>query len=392
MRDTCAAPASYAIPLHRLALEDSDVDALVAALNNGALLTGGEVANQRLASLAQQTLGCLRAFPASSGTHALELMMRALPLEPGDEVIVPSFTFVSAANAVILAGGRPVLADVDTETLNLDPRDAASRVTGRTRAVLTAHYAGIPSGLDELTALAARASLALLEDAAHALGGRFRGRALGAWGRAGAFSFHGTKNLVAGEGGMLVTTDAALAARAEVIREKGTDRSRFLRGDVDRYTWQEVGSSYLISDALAALVASQWARLDTITSARRRLFDQYQSAFASLVAAGDVTCPVVPPFAEPAYHIYHLRFLTPAARDAAMALLRARGIEASSHFLPLHLSSYARRELGGRPGQCPVTEQAADRLLRLPLYPGLTADNQRAVIDAVFGFFGRHAT
>ena len=388
MRDTCAAPASYSIPLHRLALEDLDVGALLAAFKSG-LLTGGEAANQRLAALAEQSLGCVRAFPASSGTHALELMMRALPLEPGDEVIVPSFTFVSAANAVILAGGRPVLADVDPDTLNLDPHDAAARMTPRTRAILTAHYAGIPCGLDELAALAASSGTALLEDAAHALGGRFRGRALGTWGRAAAFSFHGTKNVVSGEGGMLVTMDQDLAARAEIIREKGTDRSRFLRGDVDRYTWQEVGSSYLLSDPLAALVAAQWARLDTITQARRRVFDAYQLAFAPLVASGDLACPVIPAHAEPAYHVYFLRVATASVRDGATACVRARGIEASSHFVPLHLSSYAQRELGGAPGQCPVTEQAAERLLRLPIYPGLTADDQRAVVGAVFGFFGR---
>ncbi len=388
MRDTCAAPASYSIPLHRLAIEASDADALVAALKSG-LLTGGEAANQRLAALAEETLGCVRAFPASSGTHALELMMRALPLAPGDEVIVPSFTFVSAANAVILAGGRPVLADVDSDTLNLDPSDAAARIKPRTRAILTGHYAGIPCGLDELGALAASSGTALIEDAAHALGGRFRGRPLGTWGRAAAFSFHGTKNIASGEGGMLVTMDKELAARAEIIREKGTDRSRFLRGDVDRYTWQEVGSSYLLSDPLAALVAAQWARLGAITDARRRVFDAYQLAFAPLAAAGDMTLPVVPAQAEPAYHVYFVRFATAAARDGATAFIRARGIEASSHFVPLHLSSYARRELGGTAGQCPVTEQAAERLLRLPLYPGLTADDQRAVVDAVFGFFGR---
>src|SRR5215217_9621781 len=164
MRETCAAPVSYSIPLHRLALEDSDTDALVAALKTG-LLTGGEAANQRLAALAERTLGCLRAFPASSGTHALELMMRALPLAPGDEVICPSFTFVSAANAVILAGGRPVLTDVDPDTLNLDPGDAAARLTPRTRALITGHYAGIPHALDQLTALAASAGVVLLEDA-----------------------------------------------------------------------------------------------------------------------------------------------------------------------------------------------------------------------------------
>jgi dTDP-4-amino-4,6-dideoxygalactose transaminase len=390
MRDTCAPVAAYAIPLHRPPLDAADLAAMTAAAATG-LQTGDGAANQHLAALAERTLGCTRAFPAPSGTHALELMMRALPLEPGDEVILPSFTFVSAANAVILAGGRPVLADVDALTLNLDPADAAARLTPRTRAVLTGHYAGIAAGLDELTTLAARRGIALVEDAAHALGGRAGGRALGTWGRAAAFSFHGTKNIAAGEGGMLVTMDAELAARAEIIREKGTDRSRFIRGDVDRYSWQTVGSSYLLSDLLAALVAPQWERLERITAERRRRFERYQAAFAPLAASGEVTLPVIPTGCDPAYHIYFLRLATPAVRDAAAASIRARGIEASSHYVPLHLSAYARRELGGRAGDCPVTEHAADRLLRLPLYPALDAGDQDRVVDAVFAFFKRPA-
>jgi dTDP-4-amino-4,6-dideoxygalactose transaminase len=317
-------------------------------------------------------------------------MMRALPLEPGDEVILPSFTFVSAANAVILAGGRPVFADVDPDTLNLDPRDAAARVTPRTRAVITGHYAGIASGLDELAALAS-GRCALLEDAAHALGGAFGGRALGTWGLAGAYSFHGTKNIVSGEGGMLVSSDAAFAGRAEIVREKGTDRSRFIRDEVDYYTWQEVGSSYLMSDLLAALVASQWRRLAAITAARAERFDRYQSAFAPLAADGLLTCPTVPPACEPAFHIYYLLTETAAARDQLAAFLRQRGIEASSHYVPLHASPYAQRQLGTRPGMLPVTERVAERLLRLPLYPSLTHDDHQLIVDAVFAFFGRRA-
>jgi dTDP-4-amino-4,6-dideoxygalactose transaminase len=388
MHETCTPPAGFAIPLHRLPIDDADIAAMRAAAATG-LLTGDGGANQSLAALAERTLGCARAFPTPSGTHALELMMRALPLEPGDEVIVPSFTFVSAANAVILAGGRPVLADIDPHTLNLDPIDASRHVTPRTRAVVTGHYAGIAGGLDALSALASTSGIALLEDAAHALGGRWRDRALGTWGVAAAFSFHGTKNLVAGEGGMMTTLDDAIVARAEIIREKGTDRSRFIRGDVDRYSWQEVGSSYLLSDLLAALIASQWQRLDRIVSERRARFEAYQAAFAPLIASGDLTLPVVPPECQPAYHIYFVRFATHAARDGAMAFLRGRGIEASSHYVPLHLSAYARRELGGRLGDCPVTEHAADRLLRLPLYPALAAGDQRHVIEALFAFFGQ---
>jgi dTDP-4-amino-4,6-dideoxygalactose transaminase len=385
-----ATSTTFAIPLHRPPFEDADANAIVAALRDG-LLTGDGAANQRLALAAQRTLGCHRAYATPSGTHALELMMRALPLSPGDEVICPSFTFVSVANAIILAGGTPVFADIEAATLNLDPASVQQRLTPRTRAIVTGHYGGIAFGLEALDEIASSRSIALLEDAAHALGGKYRSRPLGTWGRAAAFSFHGTKNLVAGEGGLFVTTDAALAARAEIIREKGTDRSRFLRGDVDRYTWQAVGSSYLMSDILAALILAQWTRIDAITAARRERFDRYQHAFAPLATAGHVTRPTVPDGCDPAYHIYYLLADAKATRERLVAWLRARGIEASSHFVPLHLSPYAADALGARPGRCPVTESVADRLVRLPLYPALSPVDQQTVIDAVSTFFGRSA-
>jgi len=381
---------AYEIPLHRTPFEPGDADAIASALTRG-LLTGDGPGTAYLAAAARRTLGCRWAFATPSGTHALELMMRALPMEPGDEVICPSFTFVSAPNAIILAGGRPVFADVELDTLNLDPREAASRITPRTRAVLTGHYAGIGFGLDELEALASARGIAFLEDAAHALGGRFNGRPLGTLGRAGAFSFHGTKNVVAGEGGMMVTDDPALAARAEIIREKGTDRSRFIRDEVDRYTWQEVGSSYLMSDLLAVLVAAQWRRLDTITAARGERFAAYQQAFAPLVEAGVVKAPGVPAACAPAYHIYYLLADTAERRNALASFLRQRGIEVSSHYVPLHLSPFAQRTLKTRAGMFPITEQVSERLVRLPLYPGLTPDEQQSVIDAVFTFFGRRS-
>ena len=386
-----ATSTTYAIPLHRPPFEDADAQVLVAALKDG-LLTGDGAANQRLAQAAQRTLGCHRAYATPSGTHALELMMRALPLAPGDEVICPSFTFVSVANAIILAGGTPVFADVEAATLNLDPGSVQQHVSTRTRAIVTGHYGGIAFGLETLESLAASRDIALLEDAAHALGGSYRGRPLGTWGRAAAFSFHGTKNLVAGEGGMFVTTDATLAARAEIIREKGTDRSRFLRGDVDRYTWQAVGSSYLMSDILAALILAQWTRIDAITAARRERFDTYQQACAPLAAAGHLTRPTVPDGCDPAYHIYYLLVDTKATRDRLVAWMRERGVEASSHFVPLHLSPYAVNTLGTRQGLCPVTESVADQLVRLPLYPALSPADQQTVTDHVSSFFGRSGT
>lgn len=378
---------AYAIPMHQPPIDASDADAVLQVLRSGAL-TGDGVASRRLTALAARTLGCTHVFPVTSGTHALELMLRALPVEPGDEVICPSFTFVSVANAILLAGGTPVFADIDPDTLNLDARDASARVTSRTRAIVTAHYGGIGSQLSELATLCETRGIHLLEDAAHALGGRFLGRPLGTLGLAGAFSFHGTKNIVAGEGGMLVTSDADLARRAEVIREKGTDRSRFLRGEVDRYTWQEIGSSFLMSDLLAALVASQWLRLDQITEARRDRFRRYQEAFAPLRARRIVTLPTVPRECDPAYHIYYLIAEDVAAQHRLIAFLRGRGIEASSHFVALHLSPFSQRTLHTRPGMLPVTERLADRLVRLPLSAQLSPADQQTVVDAVLAFFG----
>jgi dTDP-4-amino-4,6-dideoxygalactose transaminase len=380
-------PPDVAIPLHRVDFDASDRAALAAALDSG-LLTGDGGFNRSLAALACEALGCAAAFPVPSGTHALELLFRALPLDPGGEVILPSFTFVSAANAILMAGGTPVFADVEPATLNLDPDSAAARVTDRTRAIITGHYAGVAAGLERLESLTQAHGLALLEDAAHALGGRYADRPLGTWGRAAAFSFHGTKNIVAGEGGMLVTRDGPLADRAEIIREKGTDRRRFLRGDVDKYTWQAVGSSYLMSDLLAALVASQWRRLDAIRAARHQRWERYMEAFAPLERQGCLTLPVVPTVCQPAFHIFYLRVEGVATRQRLQAGLRARGIEASPHFAPLHLSPYARARWHLGPGSLPVTEQAAESLLRLPLYPTLTTAEQDAVITGVRSFFG----
>jgi dTDP-4-amino-4,6-dideoxygalactose transaminase len=376
------------IPLHRVSLEPADLDAVRECLAGGALIGDGP-SGQRLAARARSLLNCAYAAPTPSGTHALELMMRALPIAPGDEVICPSFTFVSAANAVVLAGGTPVFADVDADTLNLDAADAERRLSPRTRAIVTAHYGGIASQLPELAGIAARHAVALLEDAAHALGGGFDGRALGTWGRAAAFSFHATKNLVAGEGGLFVTSDEAMARRAEIVREKGTDRSRFVRGEVDKYTWQAVGSSYLMGDLLSALIASQWQRIDSITAARRERFERYQAGLEPLDAAGVIRRPRVPPGCEPAYHLSWLRVESPAVRSRLAGFLRERGIEASSHFVPLHTSPYAREHLGTRPGTLPVTEDVATRLLRLPLYPSLSVAEQSRVIDSVSAFFGR---
>jgi len=294
----------------------------------------------------------------------------ALEIGPGDEVICPSFTFVSTANAIVRQRAKPVFCDVCEDTLNLDPTDVAAKLTSRTRAVIVVHYGGIACDMDSFQKLARRHRLAIVEDAAHAIGAKYRGRHLGTLGDMGCYSFHETKNLTCGEGGALLTDDRVHAARAEIIREKGTDRAAFLRGEVNKYTWQSEGSSYLLSEVLAAVLAAQWKKLARITRRRREIFQRYMERLAPLQRAGDLTLPFVPAGCETNGHLFYVRLPSERARNRCLANLRGRGIGAAFHFVPLHSSPYGR-QFGIQPGALPVTERASRTLLRLPLYPQL---------------------
>jgi dTDP-4-amino-4,6-dideoxygalactose transaminase len=317
-----------------------------------------------------------------SGTAALELAVLALRLRPGDEVIVPSFAFPSTANAVVLRGARPVFAEVREDTLNLDVDHAASLVTERTRAVLPIHYGGIASQLDELEQLASEHGLALVEDAAHSLFGRWRGRPLGAIGHFGAFSFHGTKNLTCGEGGALAVSDVRLVEHVEIMREKGTDRARFLRGEVDRYTWVDEGSSWILAEPLAALLLAQLDAADHVQAARRSVWQRYAAELAPWADEVGALLPFVPEGAEPAWHCSWVLVPTVEDRDPFMDHLAAAGIASAFHFQPLHRSAMGRR-LGADQTDLPVTDSVAQRLVRLPFFTDLTEDEQARVIQAV---------
>jgi dTDP-4-amino-4,6-dideoxygalactose transaminase len=380
------APTRYRLPLHRTMFTRDDIATVVGILESGDIGSDSPY-NQRLVEEARRRLGCGFAFPTPSGTHALEMALLALDLRPGDEVLCPSFTFVSIVNAVIVAGGRPVFVDVDPDTLNTDISDVEARVTPRTRAIVVAHYAGIANGLDAFDALARRHGAVVIEDASHALGGRYGGRALGNWGICGAFSFHATKNLTSGEGGLLITSDERLSRRMELIREKGTDRTSFIAGEVDKYTWQTVGSSYLLSEILAGLVVSQWRRIDAILHTRRIRFERYLRALEPLERRGCIRLPRIPAACQPAYHLFYFRLASRALRRPLIERLRNAGIEAASHFVPLHASPYAIAHLGCHPDDHPVSNEAAATLVRLPLYPTLTDDQQGRVIDATLAFF-----
>jgi dTDP-4-amino-4,6-dideoxygalactose transaminase len=321
----------------------------------------------------------------TSCTHALEMMGLLLDLQPGDEVIVPTFTFVSTVNAFVLRGARPVFCDSRPDTLNLDESMLDSLITPRTRAIVVVHYAGVACEMDPILSLAASRGLAVLEDNAHGLLGAYRGRALGSFGQLAAQSFHETKNFSCGEGGALVLNDERYLSRAEILREKGTNRSQFFRGEIDKYTWVDVGSSYLPSEVLAAFLLAQLEAADHIQELRKQLWMRYASGLADWASSVGATLPCIPGHCQQPFHMFHLRLPTLDARTALIASLRARNIHATFHYLPLHLSVMGQK-FGGRPGQHPVAENAADRLLRLPFYTGMTCSEQDRVIEAVRAF------
>jgi len=333
------------------------------------------------ARLAEQ-LGVPRVLLTTSCTHALELALLALGIGPGQEVVCPSFTFVSTANAVLRVGAVPVLADIEETGLGLDPADTERRITPRTAAILPVHYAGYAAPMDELLDLARGRGLRVIEDAAQGLGASFRGRALGALGDAGCFSFHETKNVTCGEGGALALRDKAVADRAEIIREKGTNRAAFLRGEVDKYTWVAEGSSYILSDVLAAILDAQLDKAETIAARRARIAARYREGLQAWAQREGVRLPPLSPDRTVNDHLFHLVFPSEASRDACLRALRAGGIQATFHYVPLHSSPFGRT-LPGTRGEFPVSERVAGRLLRLPMHPLLQDADVDRVVEAV---------
>lgn len=354
-----------------------------AILNGHAAGNGGFT--MRCHSLLEQHLGVSRALLTTSCTHALEMASLLLGIRAGDEVIVPSFTFVSTVNAFVLHGATPVFADIRPDTLNIDDTALEGLITERTRAIVPVHYAGVGCEMDAICALAARRGIAVVEDNAHGLFARYRGQWLGTFGALATQSFHETKNISCGEGGALLVNDPAYRERAEILREKGTDRSRFFRGLVDKYTWVDVGSSYLPSDILAAYLYAQLEAWEWIQAKRRRIWERYATGLAEWAAERGVRLPVIPEDCEQSWHMFYMLLPDLASRQGLIAHLRERGILAVFHYQPLHLSDMGRR-FGGRAGQCPVSESASDCLLRLPFYNDLSPEEQDRVIAAVCAF------
>jgi dTDP-4-amino-4,6-dideoxygalactose transaminase len=330
----------------------------------------------------EKRLGAPRVLLTPSGTAALEAAALLLDVGPGDEVILPSFTFASTANAFALRGAVPVFVDIREDTLNLDERLVEAAVTPRTRAIVPVHYAGVGCEMAALGEIAARHGLAIVEDAAHAAMAAVRGCPLGTLGRLGALSFHETKNLTCGEGGALIVNDPELVGRAEILRDKGTNRSAFLRGEIDRYTWVDIGSSLGLSDLNAAFLWAQLGEADAITAARLRIWNRYHRAFAELEALGVARRPIVPEHCEHNAHMYYLLLPDRFERDGLIAGLRRRGVDAVFHYVPLH-SSPAGRRVGRGSGSLGQTDRQSRRIVRLPLWAAMTDEIVDRVIAAV---------
>lgn len=376
---------TFMIPFNKPCFEGKEIVYITEAINRGHISGDGyftKLCNQYL----EENLGVKKAFLTTSCTHALEMAAILMDFKPSDEVIVPSFTFVSTVNAFVLHGAKPVFIDIRPDTLNLDESRLEKLITPRTKAIVAVHYAGVGCEMDTIMDIARRHKVEVVEDNAHGLFGKYKGKYLGTFGCMGTQSFHETKNFTCGEGGAILINDERFIERAEIIREKGTNRSRFFRGQVDKYSWVDVGSSYLPSDLLAAFLYAQLEAREHINANRRRIWEYYYRQLESWAGVHNIKLPVVPQYCEQPYHIFYMIMNSFEERQALISHLKSKGILAVFHYLPLHTSEMGLR-FGGKAGDCPVTEQVSDRLIRLPFYNELSHQEQQTVIDAVLDFF-----
>lgn len=365
------------IPFNRPYMTGRELDLIAEAHDNGHLSGDGPFTRRCNAWLEQRT-NAHKALLAHSCTAALEMCALLLNLQPGDEVIMPSYTFVSTANAFVLRGAVPVFVDIREDTLNLDERLIEAAITPRTKAICVVHYAGVACEMDAIMDIARRHRLNVVEDAAQAIMSTYRGRPLGTIGDLGALSFHETKNIIAGEGGALLCRDEVLAERAEIIREKGTNRGKFFRGQVDKYTWVDIGSSFLPGEITAAFLAAQMDAADDIGERRMAIWERYHAWAEPHEAAGRLRRPVIPAHCTHNAHMYYLLLPSLAKRTAFINELRTAGVQAVFHYIPLH-SSPAGLRCGRAQGELSVTDRISDCLVRMPLWIGLEKDFDRVI-------------
>lgn len=369
------------IPFNRPSITEKERAYLDDALAGGHYSGDGPY-TKRCHAFLEGLLGVPKVLLTTSCTHALEMCAILLDIQPGDEVIVPSFTFVSTANAFVLRGATPVFCDIREDTLNIDERLLPELITSRTKAIVVVHYAGVGCEMDTIMDIARAHNIPVVEDNAHGLFGKYKGQWLGTFGTFACQSFHETKNISCGEGGALLINDPNYIERAEIIREKGTNRSRFFRGEIDKYTWVDIGSSYLPSDLLAAILLGQLERWEEIQARRREIWMRYDEGLQEWAQANGVSQPFVPEECEQACHMYSLRMSDRQSQESLLQRLKSHEIVAVFHYLPLHLSAIGKTR-GGANGPCPVTEHVSDRLLRLPFYGEMMERDQRHVMKSI---------
>ncbi|MBW4484091.1 MAG: dTDP-4-amino-4,6-dideoxygalactose transaminase [Tildeniella torsiva UHER 1998/13D] len=366
------------IPFSKLSTSGEELNYIEKAILSGCIIGDGHYTKLCQAWL-KDHLGAAQVLLTHSCTAALEMAFILADIQPGDEVIMPSYTFVSTANAVVLRGGVPIFVDVRSDTLNLDETKIKAAITARTKAIAPVHYAGLACEMTTILDLAEQYGLRVVEDAAQGICSKYAGQPIGSFGNLAAFSFHGTKNIVSGEGGALVVNDPSLVERAEIIWEKGTNRSQFFRGDVDKYTWVDIGSSYLPSDIIAAFLWSQLQQANGITQHRMTIWDRYHQAFESLEEDQKVRRPIIPQGCQHNAHIYYLLVDSLETRTKILSSLKSHGVQATFHYVPLH-SAPAGRKYGRQSGELAVTEEICDRIVRLPLFANMTSEEVDFII------------
>lgn len=376
--------SKFKIPFNRVDIQGKEIDYIHQTIELGHVSGDGGF-TKRCSNILESELGVGKALLTTSCTHALEMSAILLDIEPGDEVIVPSFTFVSTINAFVLRGAKPIFIDIRNDTLNMDETQLEDLITERTKAIIPVHYAGVGCEMDRIMEIAVKYDVSVVEDNAHGLFGKYNGKYLGTFGVMSTQSFHETKNVSCGEGGALLINDRQYIDRAEVIREKGTNRSRFFRGQVDKYTWVDIGSSYLPSDILAAFLCAQLEERKNIQSKRKKIWNYYYEKLKDWAEGNDVRVPTVPRHCDQAYHMFYVLMPSLAQRQALIEHLKSRSILSAFHYLPLHSSDMGQR-YGVKDSDLLVTELVSDCLLRLPFYNNLTEYDQETVVTAVRSF------
>ena len=375
------------IPFNRVDIQGKELEYINETIEN-AHISGDGIFTHKCNSFLEKDLGIKKSLLTTSCTHALEMAIKLLNIKSGDEVIVPSFTFVSTVNPVVLCGAKPVFIDIREDTLNIDEIKLRSLITNKTKAIMVVHYAGVGCEMDHIIDIANDYNIPVIEDNAHGLFGKYKNEYLGTFGTFSTLSFHETKNFSCGEGGALIINDDKYIERAEIIREKGTDRSKFYRGEIDKYTWIDIGSSYLPSDILAAFLFAQFEERDKIQSKRKKIWETYYNSLKNWAEENNVRLPFIPDYCEQSYHIFYLLFVSEEIRNQFLTYMQGKGITAIFHYLPLHLSKMGKK-FGGTKGNCPVAEDVSDRLVRLPFYTDISIDEQDSILNEVKLFISR---